>query len=163
MAIEYHINQRDELITLTVKGDVSASEACVKIDELLNDNDFNAALPQLIDLRLADIKGSREDLEHFETFLLGEYRPRLQASVAIVINTDWAEEICAQAFWLSCALHRAELFDGWNQACKWLIKREFSDNLVDLDPIRNEPDSDAATAGGITRPIDSGQETEHSQ
>ena len=98
----------------------------------MNDSAFDAALPQLIDLRQAQPGGTAEDLRHFETVLLGEYQPKLQALVAIVVNNEWDEAACAKAFWFSCALGTAELFDGWNQACKWLIKKEFSANLVDL-------------------------------
>lgn len=160
MAIEYHINERDELITVTVSGTVSTSEACVRIDELLNDARFNSDLPQLVDLRTASIEGSKEELEHFEKFLLGDYRPQLNASVAIVVNPDWDEETCAQAFWLSCALHHAELFDGWNQACKWLIKKEFTTSMADLDAITNGSDE---TSDDTLPAADSGHETEHSQ
>lgn len=164
MTIEYHINQRDELITLTVNGSVCASEACVKIDELLNDPDFSADLPQLVDLRLAEIEGDTADFQHFEKFLLGEYRPRLNASVAIVVNPEWEENICAQAFWLSCALHCAEIFDGWNQACKWLIQHEFSASLADLDAITSGSEADDDVAVDDSEPqTDSDHQAEHSQ
>ena len=169
MTIDYHINHRDELITFTVKGNVSTSEACVRIDELLNDADFSADLPQLVDLREAFIEGSKTDRQRFEKFLLGDYRPRLKASVAIVVNPEWDEETCAQAFWLSCALQRAELFDGWNQACKWLIKKEFSTSLADLDAITDvpgsdTPDNEADDLNGPGNPLeDSDHHTETSQ
>lgn len=133
MTVEYHINERDELITLTAKGTVEGSQACACIDELLNDSAFEANLPQLVDLREALFSGTEEDLERFKDFLLDNYQPRLNAGVAIVVNPDWDQETCAQAFWVSCALGCAELFDNWNQACKWLIKQEFSANLVNLD------------------------------
>ncbi len=137
MAIEYHINQRDELITLTATGSVTGSAACECLDAMLNDPAFNAALPQLIDLRAAEPCGTAEDLREFETFLLGCYHPRLNASVAIVVNPDWHEKTCAKAFWISCALGCAELFDSWSQACKWLINVEFGTNLVDLPEIES--------------------------
>lgn len=156
MAIDYHINQRDELITFTVSGTVTTSEACVRIDELLNDDEFSPDLPQLVDLREAQIEGSKEDRRRFEQFLLGDYRPRLNASVAIVVNPEWDETTCAQAFWLSCALQHAELFDGWNQACKWLIKKEFTTSMADLDAITDSPDGD-------TLEKDSDHQAEHSQ
>ena len=142
MSVEYHINLRDELITLTASGDVSSSEACVCIDEMLNDAEFDPTLPQLVDLRTALPVGSDADLGNFERVLLGDYGPRLNASVAIVVNAEWTEDQCAKAFWLSCALHRAELFDDWNQACKWLIKREFTQTLSDLQTLAEAAASD---------------------
>lgn len=126
MAVEYHINERDELITLTATGAVTGSEARACISGLLNDAAFDPALPQLVDLRTAEPSGAPEELADFEAYLLGDYRPQLSALVAIVVNPDWNEAECAKAFWISCALGHAELFDAWNQACKWLIQRDFS-------------------------------------
>jgi len=132
MAIEYHINARDDLITVTVTGAVTASDACSGLGDMLNDAQFNPELPQLVDLRKAELEGSQADLQGFENFLLTDYRSRLSAGVAIVVNPQWTEDICAQAFWMCCALYRAELFDNWNQACKWLIKNEFTISAADL-------------------------------
>jgi len=132
VAIEYHINERDELITLTASGEISCADACGCIDKMLNDPAFDANLPQLIDLRNAVPVGSSADVTQFQTFVLGEYQPRLGSTVAIVVNQDWHEEVCAKAFWLSCALGLAELFDDWNQACKWLVTREFSANMPEM-------------------------------
>ncbi len=164
MTIEYHINQRDELITFTMKGSISPSEACVQVDEMLNDADFDANLPQLVDLREAHIAGSKTNRLRFEKFLLGDYRPRLKASVAIVVNPQWDEDTCAQAFLLSCALHRAELFDDWGQACKWLIKKEFSSSLADIDAIVNEPSDSLSNSDEDpdNPPEDSEHQAEHS-
>ena len=131
MAIEYHINERDELITLTASGAVSSAEACGCLDTMLKDEAFDANLPQLIDLRAAEPSGSAEELAEFETFLLGNYQPRLGSTVAIVVNENWDESTCARAFWVSCALGLAELFDDWNQACKWLVTCEFTADLAD--------------------------------
>ena len=136
MAIEYHINDRDELITLTASGAVSSSEACGCIEDMLKDPAFNAKIPQLIDLRGAEPSGTAEDLSNFETFLLGDYQPRLGSTVAIVVNQDWDESTCARAFWVSCALGLAELFDDWNQACKWLVTREFTADMADSPDLK---------------------------
>ena len=125
MTVEYHINSRDALITVTFKGSVRAAEACVAIDEMLRDSAYAPELPQLVDLREAELAGDAAELKAFETFMLGDYRNRLDACVAIVVNPNWDEPTCAKAFWLSCALQHAELFDNWNQACKWLITNEF--------------------------------------
>jgi len=171
MAIDYHINERDELITLTVNGPVTSSDACARIDALLGDAKFNADLPQLVDLRNAELEGTAADLKEFEQFLLTRYRSRLNASVAVVVNTQWDEEACAQAFWLCCSLYRAELFDGWNQACKWLIKKEFTASLAELDVIgealsdSNEAlsDSNKALSDANTALSDSDNQTEHTQ
>ena len=137
MAVEYHINERDELITLTAGGAVTSAEACSCIDKMLKDQAFDANLPQLIDLRAAEPSGTAEDLAEFETFLLGDYQPRLGSTVAIVVNEDWDESTCARAFWVSCALGLAELFDDWNQACKWLVTREFTADLADTPGLQS--------------------------
>ena len=78
---------------------------------------------------------------------------------------------------VSCALGLAELFDDWNQACKWLVTREFTADLAntpgleslegifeeafleedDLEEDRSkeevadaEPEYDAETETGVT-------------
>jgi hypothetical protein len=126
MPAEYHINERDDLITLRLRGAVDATEARACAEALLADPAFSPQLPQLIDLREAEPNGAAGEATSFEEYLLDHYRPRIEASVAVVINREWDYDMCAWVYWLCCALQHAELFDDWNQACKWLIKKEFS-------------------------------------
>lgn len=133
--MEYHINERDELITLTATGVVTSADAKGCIGSLLADKQFDPQLPQLIDLRTAEPSGTIEELAEFESLIRKTYKPQLAAHVAIVVNPDWVETVCAKAFLFSCALDQAELFDGWNQACKWLINKEFDTNFADLNAI----------------------------
>ena len=146
MSAEFHINPQDELITFTATGAVTSSEACVCLDEMLAHPQFSSELPQLIDLRTAQIAGTADELKRFETFLLGDYGTRLNASVAVVVNPEWDEATCSHAFWLSCALQHAELFDDWNQACRWLIRKEFTAEMADLDAIASDPEGTPAEA-----------------
>ena len=154
MGIEYHINERDELITITATGAVTRAEACSCIDKLLQDEAFDASLPQLIDLRTAEPEGEPDDMASFEHFLFGDYRPKLSALVAIVVNPDWNETQCAKAFWISCMLDGAELFDGWNQACKWLIQRDFTVSDMETHEIethkKEAPDEDMGAIPSVS-------------
>ena len=165
--MEYHINERDELITLTATEDVTSADARACIGSLLADKLFDPQLPQLIDLRTAMPRGTCEELDEFEALIRKDYQPQLAAHVAIVVNPDWEETVCAKAFLFSCALDQAELFDGWNQACKWLINKEFDTNFADLNAIEpcqefeedvaigstgSQPDSAPAESDSITPP-----------
>ena len=130
MPAEFHINTSDEIVTLRLQGDVMASELRACVTTLLADPDFDPALPQLIDMREAVLQHDPGTSQGLERFLLHEYQPRIAASVAVVVNREWGYDLCAWVYLMCCSLQRAEVFDDWNQACKWLIRREFAPNYV---------------------------------
>ena len=47
-------------------------------------------------------------------------------SMAVVIDGDMERELVAGIYWLACAVGGTEVFDDYDHALKWLIRREFA-------------------------------------
>ena len=62
----------------------------------------------------------------FSDFVTHRYGPSTNASVAVVVDPDLNAELCAGIYRLSCTLNHSELFEDYDQALKWLMKREFA-------------------------------------
>ncbi len=125
MPCGYHLNEEDGLVTITGSGEVSLKEAISVGHELLADPLFDPGLPQLIDLRGLEVEQSRNDSMELREFVLQSYRPRVDASIAVVIDHSLEQAAVASLFHLSCAMEQTELFDRYDQALKWLMRREF--------------------------------------
>ena len=130
MPCGYHLNQDDGLVTITGSGEVSLSEAIGVGRELLADPVFDPDLPHLIDLRGMEVEQTRDDPNDFREFVLQSYRPMVDASIAIVIDHSLDQASVASLFHLSCAMEQTELFDHYDQALKWLMRREFVQTAV---------------------------------
>ena len=141
MAAEYHINEADELVTLRFHRRVSLTQVRDCVNMMFADELFRPDMPQLVDLREARPVGSEQQSVEVENFVTDFYRHKVTATIAIVSNLDWDQELCAWIYWLSCALENAELFDEWTQACRWLVRHEFN----------NSADSAARTAAASSR------------
>ena len=123
--MSYHINSDEELITLRLSGVVDLVETLELVKSLLGDPAYDPNLPQLIDCRGIRPNVQRDPLNRFIEFLEQQYRPNVNASIAIVVDETLGTEQTAGMYWLSCGLDSAELFDDYDQALRWLIKREF--------------------------------------
>ncbi len=130
MPCGYHLNQEDGLVTITGSGEVSLSEAISIGRELLDDPVFDPQLPHLIDLRGVEVEHSHDDSMEFREFVLQAYRPGVDASIAVVIDHSLDQAAVANLFHLSCAMEQTELFDQYDQALKWLMRREFVQTAV---------------------------------
>ena len=125
MPCGYHLNQEEGLVTITGTDKVSISEAIALGRKLLADPVFDSRLPHLIDLRGMEIDRSKEDSSEFRDFVLMSYRPMVAASIAVVIDHSLDQGSVASLYHLSCAMEQTEMFDRYDQALKWLMRREF--------------------------------------
>ena len=125
MPAGYHINENDGLINVEVAGPVSLVDIYEGAREILADPRYDAALPQLIDLRGMEIELHEGSVAPFTRFMVAKYAPRTRACVAVVIDPELDADICARVYWISCALGNSEVFDNYELALKWLVKQEF--------------------------------------
>lgn len=127
MPAGYHINASDGLITIEVAGNVSVADIHASAKQILADPQYDATLPQLIDLRGMDIELQSFAVAPFTRFMVARYGPQTQACVAVVIDAELEADICARVYWISCALGNSEVFDNYELALKWLMKQEFAE------------------------------------
>jgi hypothetical protein len=128
MPCAYHINLEDGLITLTGGADVDATQLLNIGEQMLADPEFDPYLPQLIDFRNLTVEPDKEASARIRDFCLKTYLPRVYASIAVVINDSLSTRALSDMYHLTCAMDKAELFDHYDQALKWLMRREFVAN-----------------------------------
>lgn len=127
MAAAYHISADDGLITVQVNTQVDLIELYEVANSLLNDPQYDPTLPLLLDLRGMQLDMAKAALTPFNEFIIESYGRNRDASIAVVIDEDLEAKECADIYWLACAVGSAELFEDYDQALKWLIRREFAD------------------------------------
>ena len=126
MPAAYHINRNDGLITIEVAGNVSLDDVYAHAKDILADPQYDASLPQIMDLRGMELELQSESIVPFTRFMVARYAPQTQACVAVVIDPELEADICARVYWTSCALGNSEVFDDYELALKWLMKQEFA-------------------------------------
>ena len=127
MSVGYHINSEDGLISIQISGSPAAAELVDTAECILADDGFSSALPQLVDLR--DWQGdgvSPEQFDNVRSYLLERYCTNVDASIAVVVNDDLSRQACASIYRLSAATGKAEMFENYDLAVRWLIRREFA-------------------------------------
>ncbi|MEM7294076.1 MAG: hypothetical protein AAF420_11885, partial [Pseudomonadota bacterium] len=62
----------------------------------------------------------------FRNFVIDRYRPALHASLAVVVDDSLSTAALADLYLLVCNLPDTELFDQYDQALKWLMRKEFA-------------------------------------
>ncbi len=126
MPCDYHINVDEELVTITSTQEVDLEHAMQFGRALLVDAKFISTLPQLIDLRGLVIHGSAAQLSQFQNFVLHEYSRAVESSVAIVVDDSLGRYELAALYKLISRAPKAELFDDYGLALKWLMRAEFA-------------------------------------
>ena len=132
MPCGYHINLEDGLVTISAEAELDITQLHTLGQQVLADPEFDPYLPQLIDLRglsvlhKQDILHEQDTAEASRNFALSSYRPRVQSSVAVIIDDSLDADSVAGLFHLSCSMDNTELFDHYDQAIKWLMRREFA-------------------------------------
>ena len=126
MPATYHINPDEELITVQIAGEVDLSEVFEAARGLYDDPAYDPNLPLL-----ADLRGMRVDLREaarkpFNRFVISRFGQPRSASIAVLVDQEMDSELCAAVYWLNCALGVAEMFEDYDMALKWLIRREFA-------------------------------------
>lgn len=135
MPCGFHISQDDDLVLITASQTIDLDDAQSTFVAVLAHPDFEAHMPQLVDLRGIEVSadllddGVRQDYEPLAHFLIREYRPKIDACVSIVVDDDLGTEATAAIFHLSCQLPDTELFDSYEQALRWLIHQEFGNPI----------------------------------
>ena len=113
-------------MTMSAEADIAITELITLGQQLLADPEFDPYLPQLIDLRGLSVQHESGTADDLRQFVLSVYRPRVQSSIAVTIDESLDTESVAGLFHLSCAMDNTELFDHYDQAIKWLMRREFA-------------------------------------
>ncbi|MEZ5559238.1 MAG: hypothetical protein R3E86_11960 [Pseudomonadales bacterium] len=126
MPVSYHINANDGLITLRIEGDVELEEIRRQAERMFADPDYDSALPQLVDVRGMRLQPPGHAERAFRRYIAEHYGPRVQSSLAAVIDGDLDGGLCAAIFRLTCSVPGAELFDDYDHALRWLMRREFA-------------------------------------
>ena len=126
MSTSYDINEELGLVTVKITDEVDLLDLCAIGSSLLDDPALNAELPHLVDARGIRPICNRPLTTLLKRFLTTEYAPSIKGSIAIVIDDSLDNKACATLFHISCQMQNTELFDRYEQALKWLMKREFA-------------------------------------
>ena len=125
MAPDYHIATDDGLITFQVRSDITVADLFDLFRDLLAEPDYDPALPLLVDLRDMRLDLQSEATEPFTRFVIARYKDR-PGTMAVVIDGDMSRELSAAIYWLACAVGGTEVFDDYEHALRWLIRKEFA-------------------------------------
>ncbi len=129
MPAAFHISEDEGLITVQVDDAVELAELFDTAKALTSDPSYDPALPLLADLRGMRVELEADALEPFNRFVVNSYGRNRRASTAVVVDHEMDRKLAAAIYWLSCALGHCEMFDDYDHALKWLIKREFAGAL----------------------------------
>ena len=125
MAAGYHINDDEGLITVRAEGVVDPEALQAVGRAMLEDACFDPELPQLLDFRGLQVMAKPTTLAELKPFIEDEFREQVNGIIAVVIDDDLDASLCADIYRLTCAIPKAELFENYDQALKWLMRREF--------------------------------------
>lgn len=135
MALDYHISADEGLITVQAAGGVPLGELARFGRSLLADRAYDPRLPQLIDFRgMRPVRPGQ--LGELREFVQQIYRPRVESSVAVVIDEHLERRHGADIYLLTCAISDAELFCDYDQALRWLMRRAFADLSAEQEEAR---------------------------
>ncbi len=125
MAPGYHIASDDGLISIQVGSSIDLVDLYELARNLLESEDYDPELPLVMDLRGMELELKRDAVEPFTRFAIERFRNR-PGSMAVVIDPAMSRELVAGIYWLACAVGGTEVFDDYDHALKWLIRREFA-------------------------------------
>ena len=125
MSAGFHIAKDEGLISIQVPGEIDLVDLYELVQAVVNEADYDPALPLLLDLRGMRLEIVRAAAEPFSRFIIQNFKGRL-GSMAVVIDTEMSRKLSAAVYWLACAVGGTEVFDGYDHALKWLIRREFA-------------------------------------
>jgi len=129
MPAAYHISEDEALITIKAEGDVDLVELFELATSLQADPAYSPDTPLLVDLREMRVTLQAAVVKPFNRFILTHFGPSREASIAVVVDSGMNSELCAAIYWLNCAMGGSEMFEDYDHALKWLIKREFANVL----------------------------------
>ncbi len=124
MSTGFNISKDEGLISVYVDSDSDLIGLDKLAQAVLNDPDYDTTLPLLVDLRGMQLELEKATAEPFAEQMIGRFSGR-EASAAAIVDPDMNARLCAAIYWLACAIGNIELFDDYDHALKWLIRREF--------------------------------------
>lgn len=125
MAPAYHIASDDGLISIQVGSEIDLAELYELAKSVLSSQDYDPELPLVVDLRGMRLDWHQDATDPFTRFIIDNFKNR-PGSMAVVIDGDMERELVAGIYWLACAVGSTEVFDDYDHALKWLIRREFA-------------------------------------
>ncbi len=131
----YHIANDDGLISIQVGDEIDLAELFELTKSILTSTDYATDLPLVVDLRGMRLELNSDAAKPVSNFVIDNFRNR-GGSIAAVIDPDMGRDLSAAIYWLACAVGGTEVFDDYDHALKWLIRREFAHspppNVVDF-------------------------------
>ncbi len=131
MSPGYHIANDNGLISVRAGKDLDLDDLRSLVEEVLASEDYDPELPLLADLRDLRLELEHDASSAFSTFMVRNFQNR-PGSVAVVVDGDMSRKLTAAIYWLACALGGTEVFDDYEHALKWLIRREFAGTTPQL-------------------------------
>lgn len=129
MSSMFHINTDEGLITVQIREDVDLVDVFETARDLHDHAEYDPALPLLVDLRGMRLVLEEAALKPFNRYIIGHFGKSRSASVAVIVDHEMDKELYAAVYWLNCAVTGCEMFEDYDMALKWLIKREFATAL----------------------------------
>ncbi len=129
MPAAYHISDDEGLITVQVEDSVDLADLYETAKALRADDGYSSGLPLLVDLRGMRLELEKAALDPFNAYIVDNFGQARTASTAVVVDHEMDGKLTAAVYWLSCAIGACEMFDDYDQALKWLIRREFASAL----------------------------------
>ncbi len=120
----YHIASDDGLISIQVSNEIDLAELYELGKAVLSSADYDPELPLITDLRGMRLDWRQAATKPFVRFVIDNFKDR-PGSIAVVIDNEMSSDLVAGIYWLACAVGDAEVFDDYDHALKWLIRREF--------------------------------------
>jgi hypothetical protein len=128
MAPAYHIASDDGLISIQVAAEIDLVDIYELAKSVLSSDDYDPELPLIMDLRGMRLDWREDATEPFVRFAIDNFRNR-PGSMAAVIDSEMSGDLVAGIYWLACAVGGTEVFDDYDHAMKWLIRREFANTV----------------------------------
>jgi len=125
MSPGFHIADEEGLISVRVQEDIDLVQLYELARSVLDSDDYDDELPLLVDLRGMRLTLERDAVDPFSQFIIRHFSGR-EGSIAVVIDGDMTGKLAAAVYWLACAVGHSEVFDDYDHALKWLIRREFA-------------------------------------
>ena len=142
MSINYHISSENGLISLLADPEVTLAELHDCGKRLMADQAFEPDLPQLIDLRAANIERLCTTDQQLAQTMVETYNGSVPGNVAVLIDAASAGEPLADLYRTICTFENAELFDNYEHALRWLVRKAFAPAAADssVAPTSAAPD-----------------------
>lgn len=126
MPLKFHSNQEEGLTIINGDGPMTWDSLHQVLQDLLDSGEDHTTLPHIIDLREVEVDFDTTTMEPFGEFFAVRFGKEVVGSVAIVIKDGMTAEDCAKFYKVASSIDHAELFDDYNHAMRWLMRREFA-------------------------------------